>query len=583
MTFSSNKSRAVALLRVSTPEQQLHGESTELQLQRIHLASDRNRHHITKVFEEGYSGWQRDYRPVLEEMFAYLEQHKDEIDAVYVYSIDRFTRKGTHSYVELKRRLLALGIQLIDTTGIIQPEQNTLADLGFEYEWSSRSPSRLAEHLKAEIAYEEITTMQTRMIGQEIRLAQQGYVVRGANIGYRNMKVEDELGKKKTIHIPDPDEAPWIRAIFQLREEGLLSDKEICVEVNAMGFRTRKFPVRNRATGQLNGFRGGKPLTPKMLQRYVCNPIYCGIKVEKWTNNQPVRCPFEGLVSIDTFNNANRGKITVIELADGTFSISRTAIASKDMKNSTYPFRHVVQCKDCNKQLHGSASRGKTGKKYHYYHCKKGHVRIRQAEMHQKLKSFCQSFHLTPKRVPLIDQIIRDVWEEKQESMEKRQNIAQQTKTELLTQQRVLLDKIIHVRSEVVQRKLEEQIETLQQQVEAIPKEEKAPQLKVTQIEDFITYIKTVVEHPDKMLLCGLSMRLTEKIWQMFFEELPTYEIIAGRTPELSHGIRLFSPSKVPENNLAGTIRLEWNYLCEFIRENLPLFKALHLLFNKVK
>ena len=54
--------------------------------------------------------------------------------------------------------------------------------------------------------------------------------------------------------------------------------------------------------------------------------IYAGINVEKWTDYQPVKCAFEGLISIDLFNRANRSKKYIgYNEKDGEYEIHRQA------------------------------------------------------------------------------------------------------------------------------------------------------------------------------------------------------------------------------------------------------------------
>lgn len=65
----------------------------------------------------------------------------------------------------------------------------------------------------------------------------------------------------------------------------------------------------NRA--KIIGQRGGKPLTLKVLWYTLANPIYAGINDEKWTQGKPVKCKFDGLVSLELFNQANRGKVYI--------------------------------------------------------------------------------------------------------------------------------------------------------------------------------------------------------------------------------------------------------------------------------
>src|SRR3569623_696050 len=95
--------------------------------------------------------------------------------------------------------------------------------------------------------------------------------------------------------------------MFELRAAGQLTVPQIVERINAMGFRSR---VRNRwdpTHQRIIGKRGGQKLTPKRYQEIIKRPIYCGVVWEKWTNWQPVKAAYDGRVSIEVWNVANRG------------------------------------------------------------------------------------------------------------------------------------------------------------------------------------------------------------------------------------------------------------------------------------
>jgi len=186
-----------ALLRVSTDKQFQEGESIEAQRRKVEFAARRESIDIVRFFTEHYSGRKSDRR-VLDDLFEFLAENKD-IQVVIVGDIDRFTRGGTEVYLHLKRQMRELGVSLIDTTGIIQPEQNRLAHLGVEYEWSVTSPSHIAEVFMAEKAKAEASDILMRTIGQQIQLTRDGYQCRGANFGYQNIKITTDDGKKKPL------------------------------------------------------------------------------------------------------------------------------------------------------------------------------------------------------------------------------------------------------------------------------------------------------------------------------------------------------------------------------------------------
>jgi hypothetical protein len=59
------------------------------------------------------------------------------------------------------------------------------------------------------------------------------------------------------------------------------------------------------------GKGGGNPLDKDAMDLFLRSPIYADINNEKWADGKPVRTVFEGLVSIETFNAANQGKIYI--------------------------------------------------------------------------------------------------------------------------------------------------------------------------------------------------------------------------------------------------------------------------------
>lgn len=124
------------------------------------------------------------------------------------------------------------------------------------------------------------------------------------------------LGRRVILE-PDPDEAQYIIKMFENRIRGL-SDKESVEQINASGYHTRfqkrQDPLDPR---RIIGTFGGGKLTVKRLQATVQNTIYAAINTEKWTGGTPIKELFSGLISIKMFNEANMGKVTIFEDADG--------------------------------------------------------------------------------------------------------------------------------------------------------------------------------------------------------------------------------------------------------------------------
>ncbi len=248
-----------------------------------------------------------------------------------------------------------------------------------------------------------------------------GYWSRGARYGYTTEKVETVNGKR-SILIPDGDKATIIRMMFEERAAAVMSDDEIANKMNIMGFRTPIKVVRDKKDRtKIVSRTGGKPMTGKLLRTYTKQTIYAGVNTEKWTGGQPVKCKFDGLITMELFNQANRGKVVIRDNPeDPDHPIVENApklekFVKKNVYNADYPYRKVVMCPHCRKPLLGSASRGKLGKYYPAYHCTNhGHYfRVRKHEFDEVVEKFVQSVIVRPERIDELIQAVTTVYEQR--------------------------------------------------------------------------------------------------------------------------------------------------------------------------
>ena len=552
--------QAVIHLRISTEKGRDQTESLEVQEHICKLTAQHQGYNVKKVFKETYTGT-KTFRPMMEEMFTYLENNPS-VSAVIIRGIDRFTRAGSPDYDLLKRRLAQYNVRLIDSMGIIQPIKNTLDDVGFEYDWSKKSPSRIAENIQADIAQEEITTILTRMIGQEIRLSQKGFSVREAPFGFQNRKVTDEYGKKKTILVPHPKESLWIRTIFTLRSEGILSDEQICDRLNQMGFATRLRNKKDKRTGKVVGKIGGKELTPKRFHQYINKPIYAGIKVEKWTQYVPIKTPYDGLVSIRIFNRANRGKIKIIDLGSGQYEIKHGKVATRLDRKEDFPYRSVVRCPHCGSHFWASYSKGKT-KRYPAYHCNKQHkyYRVTREKFHKIVEDYFKDIKFSTHTLTLLEAALLEARRNKEAgivelSIERGKNV-----TELKARQKMMLDKLLETQSNIVQKKLEKEIEAIDKEIIKAQAKRNEVEISELMIKEYVAEFKDLIQNPAKMLLQNCGMRERDKLWGLFFKKLPTLNELETRTAELSLVVTLCGQQSVSYSKVVGYVRL---YFKEF-------------------
>lgn len=558
-----NKSKAIGHCRVSSKKQAQEGESLDVQEGIVTALVEYKGWELVHIWKESYSG-RKNNRPVFQEILDYLDANPGTIQYYVFRAIDRFTRGGTGIYEHMKNELAKRGVEMVDTMGMIQASQNTLADLDIEYDWSRYSPSAVTEAVVSTTSKQEITTMQTRMIGQEIRLTRQGYKVRAPQDGYRNVKVYDENGKKRTIMETEPSRAKYLLAMFTLRAEGQLTDAEIVDRVNAMGYRTRTFKRWNKGHTKIVGTSGGVPLIVKRIQEIVQRPIYAGFTLEKWTNGKPIKTKFDGLVSLDIFNKANRGKIFIQQETDGTYTVlydyhPERIVLKKTKYNPMFPYKNVIACPECGNPLLGSSSRNKRGNRFAYYHCSRGHkyVSFSKAFLEKVVEDYVNDLHFNSESLFVLNALLIDRFHDRQSEILQETAAAGQSVVELELLKKQAIDAFKTATSDLMRHELEREAVDLDNQIQAARTQRTKLEIVESDIDDFIRRAKTVIEHPSKLLLNTANMRQQELLYSLVFDELPTVAELDSGTPKLSWYFRLSEDSGGTESVLAGPPGLE--------------------------
>ena len=569
MPKANEKIYTIGDCRISSQKQQ-EGASLEDQEIQIRAFAKKRNWELLQVFSKVFSGKAK-IRDDFEEILEYIREKKKEGIQIAFYiikSIDRLTRGGAVPYQKMKDELKKLGTELIDVGGVIQPEQNTLEHLGFSYEWSRHSPTASAQLAKAQEANDVHTEILTRLIGAEISLVKDGYKVRAPNDGFINKRVFVD-GKKKKIEVPDPERAHLLRAMYKLRIEGL-DDPEIIARVNAMGYKTKIRHRWNKKKTEVIATEGGEPLTVKRLQSIIQRPIYAGVKIEKWTNNQPIWAKYEGLVPLDDFNEANRGKVFIKQNKDGSLHLRHNylqfgSIKPKRLRNNP-DFRYkFVPCPICNKWMLGSSSRGKRGVHYPAYHCggfssgprEHKYIRFPKDEYEKTIRGFVEALRFTDAMIVGFEDVLNDVYRTKEQEVVSQSALMSHNVGDLKLQQASALKALIGAQNPVTERMLNEKIEELDRQIKEA--EEKRDEMEVTEkdVKAFVNSVKTVMEHPTKILIDTDDMHAQQTLFGLVFEEVPTYNEILNGTPKLSLAFKLSDEYTNSKSQLVTPRRVE--------------------------
>jgi len=566
------KPNCVIHCRVSTPKQAQHGESLPVQEQFCRDLAARNDWELAHApWLEAFSG--RKCRPMFEEILQFLDRNPRRVQFYIFRSIDRFTRGGSYAYEKMKRELAIRGVEMIDGNGVIQATRNTLDDVGFEYDWSRFSPSEITETVLANAAKAEVNAILTRMIGQEIRLTQRGYKIRGPQDGFRNAKIYVE-GKRRTVQEPDPDRAHFIVTMFAMRAAGNHTDEQIVDHVTALGFRTPRFHRWDQGHQRIIGTGGGVPLSAKRLQQIIRRPIYCGVVWEKWTNWLPIPAAYEGLVSIDTYNAANRGKRFIYRDASGSLQLIHDfnpALVGKrtTRKNPLFPFKNVIMCPSCRNPFMGSASRSRSGKRVPAYHCSRGHTRvgINKLAFETTVETYIQNLQFTPDAADLIETEILQKYRAEREKFLGAASRVGRNVSDLMAEQAATVAAFRAATSPVMRRELQRDVERLDMEISVASGARNSLEITDHDIATYIAEVHRILEHPHELILNPANMQQNEQCYRLVFGDLPTIEEIQSGTAKLSPIFRISDASLSEEDRLVRLFNLSWNTIEKLITE----------------
>ena len=476
MSPTSQPRIGLLAIRVSSDKQGLDGDSPEAQREQGEAYAKAHNIVITEtiILLESAS---HEVQP-MQKVIDVCKDKSKGFQVVLIKSIDRFTRGGGDYYSPLKRQLTRLGIALEDMYGVIGKQQiNTLEHTGFKYYWSEFNPTQKSEYLEAERAKDEMRDIMSRMIGAEIRYTQLGYWMRRPHYRFRSVKIDTKNGKR-TILKPDKNEAKFIIRLFEMRAAHVYINQQIADELNSMGFRSRVTIVRDKYDRtKIKRQIGGRKMTAKMIDQYTSKLVYCGIIKEKWTHDKPVKAQFDGLVSVDLFNEANRGRVFVEVDSHDSITIKHKAVPdhlkNKQIYNPDYPYKQVVACPKCGKTLSGSATRGKLGKRYPAYHCSRdGHYfRVPKPEFDETIEDFVRAIAIKPEYIDDVIAAIAELWRERQTKQIDANRQRLEHRDILQSQIKATVDRMRIVTSETALKYLEEDIVSVEKELAELDEE----------------------------------------------------------------------------------------------------------------
>lgn len=353
--------RAAIMCRVSSDEQ-AKGYSLDDQLERLERYCEKEQIEIVYQFNEDHSAKSFD-RPSWKEWMAYAKKNHKDIDYLLFTTWDRFARDiaGAYSVIaELTNKYK------------IQPQ-------AIEQQIDFSIPETKAM-LALYLAMPEIDNDRRSIkIRGGIRQAlKQGRWIRKAPVGYRNMRDE----QNKPIIVPHESNADLIRYAFEAFADGV-TQAEIRSELAAKGLR----------------------LSKSNFSRLLRRELYIGKMIVPAEGDEPemvVEAVHQGLISEDLFYRVQNA-------LDGTKK-RLNSVAKVTKKRDDLYLRGKLQCSNCGKNLTGSASRGKLGVRYYYYHCNYCRKeRYRADAIHELLTNFMESVKFNKGIKAIYDSIVKEI------------------------------------------------------------------------------------------------------------------------------------------------------------------------------
>lgn len=313
--------KAVIYLRVST-EEQVDNYSLNTQEDICQKEAMRRGYEVVMIFrEEGRSAKTIKGRPVLIQLIEYCRKKNNNINAVFVYRLDRISRQ-TSDYLAIRKKLTESEVNIIsasEPTGDSPTEklvETMLAAFG-QLDNDIRG-ERARNGLRARFLSGLISTPPP--FGY---LLQSGYAV-------KDSATFDKMKKA-----------------WDLMATGTKSIKEMVEVINSWKLKNRK--------GQIH------KMTTSTLHRIFRSKFYMGILTSNKYSDE-VKGQHTPMITEEEFYK-------VQSILDGR-NPNKIALAYRVRDNPTFPLRRFAKCGKCSSSLTGYWSQGRT-KKYAYYRCGK--------------------------------------------------------------------------------------------------------------------------------------------------------------------------------------------------------------------
>lgn len=311
--------------RVSSADQTA-GTSIESQLAECQAWAGRNGTEVVESYVDLGESAKTANRPAFLRMIAAAKSKS--FDVVLVHKLDRFAR-DSHDFAVTRAMLAGHGVQIVSVT-----EPSTDDPAGRFLQTILSAVAQLDNEVRAE-----------RSRSGMVARAQAGYWCHKPPIGFTLRQTPNGA-----VLDPHPQDAPQVVKLFEGLASGMIAP-ELAPQTLAESL--------------------GRPVRTHHVRLVVTQRAYRGQICSRLTEGRVVEAQWPPLVDAGTW-----------ELANAAFAIVHRTEIRGDARE--WPLRQWMVCSECHRPLTGSTTRTRYGA-WGYYHCPKGHVRIRRDVAHDRM------------------------------------------------------------------------------------------------------------------------------------------------------------------------------------------------------
>lgn len=567
---------AIIVVRISSEKQVLDSNTLQNQIEDcMKLITDNKWYLCHEPFEIVESGGEEDGQQEINKILDFCSHKSNKVEYLVIRDIGRFTRQGFGGWTNFKKSLRDCNVKIKDSKNVIQDEINLMVKKygpNFDYEFARYNPSESAEIEESQRAKAFYRDNMLKMLDASITYAREGYWTHASIYGLKNEKIETKRGRK-TILSPNPNTAGCIKKAFEMRIKGF-NDFDIAKELNRLGYTTSSRKKRDKRTMIAIREIGLKPITSKQIQRWVQRPIYAGIIYEKWTDWQPIKAMFDGLVSINDFNLANKDKRRIVQISKDKFEILTNGQKGfckehRSKMNPKYLYRGLIMCPICKKNgklrpLTASSSKGKSGKYFPSYHCngrngiKHKRFSVPVKILDKKFNDFIDNLRFSDEQVTLFEEVLINSFNRKNIEALDDSIRAGKHLGDLKEQQKAITTAIIANSGQPqILEQLQIKFNEVQSQIEEYEDVQGECIKAEKDVREYLKWGRILLEHPAEILIDRENVPKTHQLLKAIFKELPTYEELIVGTPKLKPLFKQKEAFKKDKRQLAEGMGVE--------------------------